>query len=194
MNKAFTLIELIVVIAIIAILAAVIVPNAFRAIEKAKISASIEDYRSIKTAAMSYYADTGQWPATCPGSGAGSCGTVAGGFIIQPTVAAPILGWDGPYIEKWANPAKWNSGAYNYTNNAPAGGGQIFCLGCGNANERFVTITLVPSDNATNRGAAQMIDRQTDGVVDGLASAVRWAGAGNQDVRILISRDGAVQP
>ena len=37
-SKGFTLIELIVVIAIIAILGAIIAPNAFRAIEKAKMA------------------------------------------------------------------------------------------------------------------------------------------------------------
>ncbi|NCC82098.1 MAG: prepilin-type N-terminal cleavage/methylation domain-containing protein [Clostridia bacterium] len=38
-KKGFTLVELLVVIAIIAILAAVVAPNAFKAIEKSKVTA-----------------------------------------------------------------------------------------------------------------------------------------------------------
>ncbi|OQX54091.1 MAG: hypothetical protein B5M48_01665 [Candidatus Omnitrophica bacterium 4484_213] len=60
----FTLIELIVVITIIGILAAIIAPNAFRAIEKAKIDACISDIKSIRTAAYAFYADTGVLPYT----------------------------------------------------------------------------------------------------------------------------------
>ncbi|MCF7873830.1 MAG: prepilin-type N-terminal cleavage/methylation domain-containing protein, partial [Candidatus Omnitrophica bacterium] len=49
-KRSFTLIELIVVIAIIAILAAIIAPNAFQAIEKAKIIEAIGDFKTLKTA------------------------------------------------------------------------------------------------------------------------------------------------
>jgi len=58
----FTLIELIVVIAIIAILATIIAPNAFRAIEKAKVVKCIRDLKSMQSATMAYYSDTGRFP------------------------------------------------------------------------------------------------------------------------------------
>ena len=61
-NKGFTLIELLIVIAIIGILAAIIAPNAFNAIEKAKIAKVISDLNAIKTASLIYYADMGFWP------------------------------------------------------------------------------------------------------------------------------------
>ena len=61
-KKNFTLIELVVVIAIMAVLAAIITPNALRAIEKAKISRAAEDMNAIRAAALSFYADTGTWP------------------------------------------------------------------------------------------------------------------------------------
>ena len=47
-GNAFTLIELIVVIVIIAVLAGIIAPNAFRAIEKAKLSRVAHDAQNIK--------------------------------------------------------------------------------------------------------------------------------------------------
>ncbi|OPX29968.1 MAG: N-terminal methylation, partial [Candidatus Omnitrophica bacterium 4484_171] len=98
MKKGFTLIELIVVIAIIAVLAAIVAPNAFKAIEKGKISATIGDYKSIKTAAMAYYADTGVWPADGTDKD-----TDPNGFVKDDAAS----GWDGPYLEKWPARANW---------------------------------------------------------------------------------------
>lgn len=57
-NKGFTLVELLVVIAIIGILAVVAVPALFKNIEKAKIAELEADISAIKSAALSYYADT----------------------------------------------------------------------------------------------------------------------------------------
>jgi len=99
MRKGFTLIELIVVIAIIAILAAVVAPNAFKAIEKGKRSAAIADFKTVKTASMAFYADTGIWPESRD--------------VILADKASPdeITGWDGPYIDKWPPKTPWG-GAY----------------------------------------------------------------------------------
>ena len=104
MKKAFTLIELIVVIAIIAILAAIIAPNAFKAIEKAKITRVVADLKSMKTAALAYYADTGRWPlekpagdpTTPPCSGGGPWVEVYNSSLMEDT---GISGWDGPYLD-----------------------------------------------------------------------------------------------
>ena len=77
MRKSFTLIELIVTIAIVAVLAAIVIPNALTAIEKAKIARMINDYKSIKTAAFNYHSDTGAWPGSC------SVGCKISGFIAD---------------------------------------------------------------------------------------------------------------
>ena len=120
MRKGFTLIELIVVIAIIAVLAAIIAPNAFKAIEKAKIAATEEKIRTIKTACNALYADTGHWP-----------GDDAPFFVITympfdtvseiyipsiPTHPNDLMendsdwtGWDGPYVEKLRGKGQWGS-------------------------------------------------------------------------------------
>ena len=95
-RKSFTLIELLVVIAIIAILAAIIAPHAFRAIEKARIAAIISNYRSIKTAALAYNADTTQWPPLCYWWDDPPCNCTAG-FVTDDGTP----GWNGPYLEKW---------------------------------------------------------------------------------------------
>jgi general secretion pathway protein G len=105
-NRAFTLIELIVVIAIIAILSAIIAPNAFRAIEKAKITRAVGDMRTIKTAAMAFYGDTGTWPLKGIGDDTRSSGK---GFVTNDDgYSNTVPNWDGPYLQRWpVNP--WGS-------------------------------------------------------------------------------------
>jgi general secretion pathway protein G len=95
--RAFTLVELIVVIAIISILSAIIAPNAFKAVEKAKCSRAISEAKTIKTAAYAYYSDTGIWPARY------RLTDVVNPFLIDPGVN----GWNGPYVEKWLNAHPW---------------------------------------------------------------------------------------
>jgi general secretion pathway protein G len=175
-KKGFTLIELIVVIAIIAILAAIIAPNAFKAVEKAKISGAIEDFRSIKTGAMSFYSDAGIWPANC--STPSACAGDAGAFVSNPN---SIAGWDGPYLEKWPQQDKWGG---NYTWNNTASGAKF---NTGNATgERWVTVTAVPST------AADKIDRQTDGTNSSTSGDVRYDTGTPTNVYIVVSRDGPV--
>lgn len=59
---AFTLIELLIVVAIIAILAAIAVPNFLEAQVRAKVSRAKADMRSIVTALESYHVDHNKYP------------------------------------------------------------------------------------------------------------------------------------
>ncbi len=63
MKRAFTLIELLIVVAIIAILAAIAVPNFLEAQMRAKVSRAKTDLRTIKTAVECYRVDHNQVPA-----------------------------------------------------------------------------------------------------------------------------------
>ena len=173
-EAGFTLIELLVVIAIIAILAAVVAPNAFRAIEKAKISGSMADVRAMKTGAISYYGDTGVWPL----DGIGVAVAPINGLVRNDGVA----GWDGPYLEKWPQLARWG-GVYTFENDSAvdwdgvAGGGDL---------ARYVAITSVPLR------AAQTIDLQLDGVVGTGTGTVKYGAVAPITVNILVSTDVAV--
>ncbi len=60
--KAFTLIELLIVVAIIAILAAIAVPNFLEAQVRSKVSRVKADMRSAATALESYYTDYNHYP------------------------------------------------------------------------------------------------------------------------------------
>ena len=61
-RHAFTLIELLIVVAIIAILAAIAVPNFLEAQIRAKVSRVRADHRSISTALETYHIDNNQYP------------------------------------------------------------------------------------------------------------------------------------
>ncbi|MCC6547634.1 prepilin-type N-terminal cleavage/methylation domain-containing protein [Candidatus Sumerlaeota bacterium] len=91
-TKAFTLIELLIVVAIIAILAAIAVPNFLEAQTRAKVSRAKADLRSLAIGAESYYVDNNAYPYTnsqgtsiwMPGGGPFNNTTIRAGGITSP--------------------------------------------------------------------------------------------------------------
>lgn len=101
-EEGFTLIELIIVVAIIAILGALVTPNVLKAIENSRVVAVVADSKSIKSAALTYYADTGEWPvSTDQGSENGGNEGNDPGLVKKPGTGSPIKNWNGPYLDRW---------------------------------------------------------------------------------------------
>ncbi|ADL08656.1 type II secretion system protein GspG [Thermosediminibacter oceani] len=153
-QRGFTLVELLVVIAIIAILAAVVLPNAFNAIERSKVVAAEADYKSIKTAVLNFYADTGKWPQSDDYS-----------YLVDKPDDNSYPGWNGPYLDRWPNKNPWG-GTYTYKNDSAVNwDGQ----GSGDS-ARYLEVDYVP-DNLYDRlradlgGNMVMKDSQTSNVV-----------------------------
>jgi general secretion pathway protein G len=169
-QRGFTLVELLVVIAIIGILAAVIAPNAYSAVEKAKMNRLVSDCKAIEAAALNCYADTGAFPEVYdvsqvnqqdflvePGSGAAGAG------------ANEKPGWNGPYLERWPrNP--FNVGTlssqqdyqWDYRNIA------------GSAATGDFVIEISLNGLADWQNVATVIDGNIDGGDGATAGKVRW--------------------
>jgi general secretion pathway protein G len=117
--KGFTLIEIMVVIAILGIMAAVVVPKLVGHTDTAKISAAKQDIANLKQALILYKLDNHNYPTTEQGLQA---------LVTKPQSGPPANGWksDG-YLEKlpkdpWQNP-------YQYLNPGIKGEFDIFSYG-----------------------------------------------------------------
>lgn len=91
-RAGFTLIEMLVVIAIIATLAAVVAPEIFRNVSDAKVTAAKSQLGIFALALDSYRLDTGQYPATAQGLRALRTAPSGGGDAPR--------NWRGPYLRK----------------------------------------------------------------------------------------------
>ena len=103
-NKGFTLVELMIVIAIIGVLAAALFPMMRGYLEKSRDTARISHLGQLRTVVQSYLQDTGNQPAigsgsdaslNCAGSASGSGGDIAanlnGGLVPTDPVAGRIV-------------------------------------------------------------------------------------------------------
>ncbi len=63
-RRGFTLIEIVIAVAIVAIFAAAMSPMVFRHLEAAKVGKAQNETEVIASAVLSYYKDVGKWPIT----------------------------------------------------------------------------------------------------------------------------------
>ncbi|MEN6627088.1 MAG: prepilin-type N-terminal cleavage/methylation domain-containing protein [Candidatus Sumerlaeia bacterium] len=87
-KHAFTLIELLIVVAIIAILAAIAVPNFLEAQTRSKVSRIQTDLRSIVTGLEAYCVDNQQYPGMPP---QGACNMMSTGIKQLTTPVAYLM-------------------------------------------------------------------------------------------------------
>ena len=116
-SRGFTLLELMVVIVIIGVLAALIAPNVLSRVGQAKITAAKTDINSLMNALKIYKLDNGRYPS-------GDQGLQA--LVVKPSTGAIPDNWK-PYLDKlpedpWHHP-------YQYANPGVHGDIDVFSFG-----------------------------------------------------------------
>src|SRR5256884_9136502 len=81
-SKGFTLIELAVVLAIIAVLAAILTPMVTNYLDQSRLARAQADARTIADAIKLYQRDTGQWPVYASAADYSSNSCCGGGALI----------------------------------------------------------------------------------------------------------------
>lgn len=102
-KSAFTLVEILLVVVIIGVLAAMVIPNIAGRGEQARLAAARADIEANLSSALDMYElDNGRYPSTDQGLKA---------LIEEPTTAPVPNNWNGPYLKKkkiptdpWGNP------------------------------------------------------------------------------------------
>jgi general secretion pathway protein G len=113
-QRGFTLIEILLVMTIIAILAAIVIPKMVGRSEQARQTAAHADLSSIKTALDAYEVDNGFYPKSLQE------------LIQQPNNAR---NWHGPYLETLPQDPWGNPYVYSYPGRHNPNGFDIYSVG-----------------------------------------------------------------
>ena len=116
-RTGFSLIELLLVLVILAVLAAVVVPKFTNRTEQARITAAKTDISMLDTALDAYEIDNGRFPSSDEGLSA----------LVS---AGSAKNWKGPYIKKGVPTDPWgNAYVYRYPGTNNANGVDLLSLG-----------------------------------------------------------------
>ena len=116
-SRGFTLLELMVVIVIIGVLAALIAPKVLEKVGQAKVTAAKSDINNIMNALKMYKLDNGRFPSQDQGLQA---------LVAKPTVGVIPQNWR-PYLDKL--PADPWGRAYQFANPGVKGEIDVYSLG-----------------------------------------------------------------
>jgi len=100
-NKGFTLVEVVVVLAVVAILAAILTPNIVKNIKDSKIARAANETQVIAGAIASFYKDLGRWP-TSRGDTANNSD-----YLYLLIGDGTVPSYSGANAQQWAGQSGW---------------------------------------------------------------------------------------
>jgi general secretion pathway protein G len=171
-SKGFTLIELAVVLAIIAVLAAVLTPMVTGYLDQARVARAQADVRTIADAIKLYQRDTGRWPVYA--SSGDYPNTVGGGkaLIGGNTGSTPVNGtatWNASSVIASSSLETYVNGNFtgmSTTNTFPKAGFRGPYLGSVDADPYGNRYILTAADLAGSTNHAFVISAGPDGKLD----------------------------
>lgn len=105
-NRGFSLIELVIVVSVLTVLAAIVAPQVSKLVQKSKIGRLEAELKNIKTGLTTLYTDLGVFPANI---NSGDPGLMRNTRVPN----SHRSNWDGPYMERWPTENPWG-GTYVY--------------------------------------------------------------------------------
>lgn len=154
-RAGFTMIEIIVIVAVIAILGGILTPLVMKELAKSKVSRASADMNAISIAFTQYYADTSYWPEQYTGAASMTDDFEDYQCLYIDTVSLP--GWDGPYMQRGV---PGTSGQQAALQTAGVWDGVIDPWG-----KPFRIVCLAPNDSLPGGGIA-VVSGGSDGTVD----------------------------
>jgi prepilin-type N-terminal cleavage/methylation domain-containing protein len=98
-RKGFSLIELLIVVVIIGILAAIAIPKFANTKEKAYIAQMKSDLKNLASAQESYFSDKNEYADLTKIQADPYKWTVSGGAQVTPTITATAAGWSAKLVD-----------------------------------------------------------------------------------------------
>lgn len=119
-GRGFTLVELLVVLAILGLLAGLVGPRVIGQLGGAKAKTAAVQIKDLESAAELFRLDVGRYPSEAEGLQA---------LVTQPS---GVVGWNGPYLRRGLPNDPWGN-AYRYRNPGQHGDIDIYTYGADNA-------------------------------------------------------------
>ncbi len=116
-EQGFTLVEILVVLTIIGLIAAVTAPQVFRYLDRSKVEASKTQLRNVQNALELFYIDQGRYP------------TAQEQLTALIEAPADVTGWTGPYLRDKVSITDAWGGAFAYEVNASGSQFRLTSLG-----------------------------------------------------------------
>ena len=127
-QRGFTLIEIMVVVVIIGLLAAIVAPNIIGRIDQAAVARARQDIRAIESALGLYRMDNFKYPSTTEGlqalvskPGDGAANWKRGGYLQR----LPKDPWDSPYRYQYPGQRGGELDIFSYGADGQEGGQEI---------------------------------------------------------------------